>query len=714
MSDSPFDGSRKVASLAHQGLITVLDGQSFCLSSRTGDIQRGEPQGLFVLDTRLVSYWRLLLNSKPIELLACGNEEPFSAVFLGRSYPPEGQADSDLVVFRHRHVGNGMREVISIENHGLEPRRALLQLSCDVDFADLFEVKESRVRSRGHHRYETSKKEMCFTLLGEVEKQVQIHFTDDVEVSRDTATWDSVIEPGGSFETCIEVKLQLDRKSVAPVFCCGVDPSGSVPNQRLVRWKANLPKMKTDDPRFDSCLERSREDIGSLRIFDPEHPDVPILAAGAPWFMTVFGRDSLITAWMALPAERNLGRGVLEILARFQGSEVNHRTEEQPGKILHEMRFGDATGISLGGGETYYGSIDSTPLFVMLAGELHRWDPQDETVERLAPNIDAALTWIEEYGDRDGDGYVEYERSNESSLANQGWKDSWDAIRSANGRLAEPPIALCEVQGYVYAAYRAAQYLAADRNETATAERYRKRADDLWERFNRDFWIEDEGFYALALDGNKNPVDGIASNVGHCLWTGIVDPRRAESVADRLLSEEFFTGWGLRTLSSAMAAYNPVSYHNGSVWPHDTAIVAAGLKRYGFGRHAERLIRAQIDAAIANDFRLPELFAGFPRTRMPFVASYPTSCSPQAWAAASPLLWLRTMLGFQPDLSNQQVWVDPGLPRGINEFSLEGIRLHDRQVSIHISGADVSFEGLEGLKVLRHAHPFADFPRGRE
>ncbi len=341
----------------------------------------------------------------------------------------------------------------------------------------------------------------------------------------------------------------------------------------------------------------------------------------------------------------------------------------------------------------------------MLLGELRRWDPRNELVDRLLPHADRALEWIESFGDRDGDGYVEYERRGEHGLVNQGWKDSWDAVRHADGTLARPPIALCEVQGYVYAAYLARAHFALETGDQTTYQRYRSKARDLRRRFNEDFWLDELGTYALALDGDKKPVAAAASNVGHCLWTGIVDCERAEAVADRLLGDDLFSGWGIRTLAASMPAYNPASYHNGSVWPHDNAICAAGLTRYGFIDHAHRVIAAQLDVAATTQGRLPELFAGFPRREVAVPAAYPTSCSPQAWAAASPLLWLRTLLRLDPWASRRQVWLAPRLPRDIGRLHVEGIAIGDTQITIHIEDDDLDVEGADGVDILTEPRP---------
>lgn len=704
---SPYAGTSPVASLAStEGVVTLVEGQTFALSGRSGDMAADFPQGLFVHDRRVLSQWELRLNGHRLEPLAVDLTAPFGARFVGRGAPVDGHADADVVVFRHRHVGRGMRERIVVVNHGLRPAGFQLELTCDADFAGVFEVKDNRVERRGEHRSSITPTDLTFTHHDtDLERSVRVTPSAAPTIGHGLVAWKGTLEPGATWETCVGVTVVIDETDLEPLFSCGGRDLDSLPQQRMASWRATLPVVASDDDSLSEAITRSAEDLGALRIFDPDHPELPILAAGAPWFMTVFGRDSLLTAWMTLLADPSLAHGVLETLARFQGTEERPDIEEQPGKILHEMRFGTSAVLALGGGSIYYGSVDATPLFVMLLGELRRWDARSDLVDRLLPHADRALAWIEEYGDRDGDGYVEYQRTTEHGLANQGWKDSWDAIRHADGRLAEAPIALCEVQGYVYAAYVARAQIARDAGDHSTFERYRAKAVDLRRRFNEDFWLDERRGFALALDADKQPVEVATSNVGHCLWTEIVDVDRARTVAAQLSGPDLFTGFGVRTLSAAAAAYNPVSYHNGSVWPHDNAIVAAGLARYGFVEEALRIISAQIDVARCHHGRLPELFAGFDRGELSVPASYPTSCSPQAWAAAAPLLWLRTLLRFDPWATGGTVWLDPHLPAGIAELTVSGISVADQELTVAVDRREIRVEGAGDLEVVLEPRP---------
>jgi glycogen debranching enzyme len=406
---------------------------------------------------------------------------------------------------------------------------------------------------------------------------------------------------------------------------------------------------------------------------------------------------------MTMLVDPDLALGTLQTLARFQGAEVDPRTEEEPGRILHEMRFGETASLALGGGRVYYGTVDATPLFVMLVGELSRWGNRRDEVDALLPAADAALQWIGDYGDEDGDGYVEYQRTTDRGLQNQGWKDSWDSMRYADGTLASTPIALCEVQGYVYAALRARAHCATEAGDDELAASLHGRADALKRRFNEDFWVEtpDGGYLAMGLDRDKRRIDGLGSNQGHCLWTGIVDEDKAPLVVRALMSGAMFSGWGIRTLADTNGGYNPISYHCGSVWPHDNAICAAGLMRYGFVQEAHRVMRGLVDASPWFGDVLPDLFAGMPREELRFPVSYPTSCSPQAWAAASPLLFLRTMLRFEPDIRRSLLHLAPAVPEWIGRLHLERIPIMGGHLEIDVTGEAVEIvEAPDGLKIV--------------
>lgn len=684
------------------GTITIVEGSAFCISNAAGDVVPGAPHGLIYRDTRFLSELRIRIDGQWPEPLAAEVTDPFGATFVLQAQPAPGRADSQVLVARHRYVGRGLREDVVVRSYAATPIRCSLELLLGADFADVFEVKEGRATGDGHATITVDGGRLVFThARGSFARGVIVTFGGITpELREGGAVYDLVLAPGEERGACVQVTPVMAGRPITPRYLCGRPVERATPTERLEAWRRKLPTITSGQETFDALLRRSTEDLAALRLFDPQYPDRPVLAAGAPWFMTLFGRDSLITSWMTMLVDPDLALGTLQTLARYQGRDVNPVTEEQPGRILHEMRFGEAATLALGGGHAYYGSVDATPLFVMLLGELARWGTRPAEVDALLPAADRCLSWIDEFGDRDGDGYVEYERATDHGLRNQGWKDSWDGIRDADGRIPEAPIALCEVQGYVYAALIARAYFAAERDDRELAGRLKRRADALRAAFNRDFWLEDCGWFALALDRDKQPVDALASNMGHCLWTGIVDDEKAPLVAARLLSDDCFSGWGVRTLARSMTGYNPLSYHAGSVWPHDNAIIAAGLVRYGMVEEAQRVVEGLVAAAPHFGLRLPELFSGLGREEFPFPVGYPTSCSPQAWAAASPLLMLRALLRFEPDVRRGRLHVAPVAPGWLGRVRLDRLPLAGGGVSLEVEDRALTVHDLPpGLMV---------------
>lgn len=685
------------------GSVTLIEGVTFCICDQAGDIHPGSGQGLFFRDTRLLSRWELDVDEVDVEPLAVQSSVPYAAAFIGRRPPRPGLADSTLLVVRRRYVGNGMREDITVRNVGREAAAVRLTLYAASDFADLFEVKEDRVRHRPDIQSTAERDRLWLSYQTDMmARAVTITATANPVTATGKLVWQPVIAPRTDWVVSVQVTPSIDGHEVPVSYSPGQPIEQTRPAEALAAWRAHTPAISTPDEPLTRLLAASAEDLGALRIFDTEHPDRPVIAAGAPWFMTLFGRDALLTSWMVLPLDASLALGTLQTLARLQGRKVEPRTEEEPGRILHEVRSGLDSQLALGGANVYYGSIDATPLFVMLLGELRRWGLASSEVEALLPHADRALAWIQHYGDRDGDGFVEYQRATDLGLVNQGWKDSFDAISFASGQLAEPPIALAEVQGYVYAAYLARAHFARAAGEQQLARHWATQAAELKRAFNKLFWLPDHGYYALALDRSKRPVDALASNMGHCMWTGIVDEDKAPAVAERLLSADMFTGFGVRTLAVSMGAYNPMSYHNGSVWPHDNAIAAAGLMRYGFVEAAQRIATGIFDAAERLGGRLPELFCGFDRSEFTDPIPYPTACSPQAWASASPLFLLRTLLRFDPWIPFGRIWCAPVVPDRYLPLRIEALHLAGADVTIEVRRDGWTLQGLpEGIELVR-------------
>ena len=688
--------------------VTLVDGSTFAVSDSNGDIGGGV-HGLFMFDTRVVSGVGLSIDGCRVEPLSVEHHGPFAATFVGRVRRADGPADATLVVMRTRSAGGGMSERIEVRNYATAAVAVAVEMSVEADFASLFDVKAGLApHGSGSVPAFVSGSTVRFgSVAGSQTWSVSVRAEPEPELvpmadGKGELRWRVEIPAGSSWRGCVEFELSIGDRGFRLAHPCGVPIERALHASRLDSWRSSVPTLRSDDPVLDAAVWRAHEDLGALRIFDPDHAERVVVAAGAPWYMTLFGRDSIITAWMALITEPDLALGVVASLADLQGSTVNPITEEQPGRILHEVRYDQDTMRTLGGRSAYYGSVDATPLFVMLVGELARWGVGRDVLAGFLPSVDAAMAWIEQFGDRDGDGYVEYQAATPSGLRNQGWKDSGDAIRYRDGMVASPPLALAEVQGYVYAAYVARAELASLFEDPGTAHRCAVRAATLKKRFNEEFWVHEHGWYAMALDADKRPVDALASNIGHCLWSGIVDQQRAGEVASRLGSPEMSSGFGLRTLASNMGGFNPLSYHCGSVWPHDSAIAVAGLARYHCDDVAAGLARGLLDAAGMHGGRLPELFGGFDRDDIGMPVRYPASCSPQAWASAAPLLMVRAMLGLEPNAAEGELRVRPIPLDGVTRMQLDGIRLNDHAVTVTVDRGDITVEGLPAGMRLEH------------
>ncbi|RMI30205.1 amylo-alpha-1,6-glucosidase [Nocardia stercoris] len=658
-------------------MVTLVDGSTFCLCDHAGDVEPGTPQGLFFRDARVLSRWELRVDGQRPEPLSVLSPEAFTAQFVLRRPPRAGAADSTVLIVRDRLVADGIKETITLENLGREATAVALELQVDADFVDLFAVKEGRAGS-GRAEVLVNGNELLLNDRSDRARGMAVSSSESATALPGKLSWRVVVPPGGRWQTEVLAQPTVANQRVQLPLRRGENYECSEPGIKIRSWRDTTTKLTTGNPILRSILQRTESDLGALLIRDQGRDGRAFVAAGAPWFMTLFGRDSLLTAWMALPLDTGLALGTLQQLAEMQGQRVDPLTEEEPGRIMHEIRRGPSGGLALGG-ETYYGTVDATPLFVMLLEQARRWGADTTVVRALLPAADAALDWIIHFGDRDDDGFVEYQRATDRGLINQGWKDSFDGINDAAGTLGQGPIALCEVQGYAYAALRARAELAAEFGDDDRAERLRDHAAELKTKFNEAFWLPERGWYAVALDGHKRPLDALTSNVGQCLWTGIVPDEQAEQLIERMASPEMDSGFGLRTLATSMGAFNPMSYHNGSIWPHDTALAVAGLLRYhhipGAIELATSLASGLLDAAAAFGGRLPELFCGFPRTRFRTPVPYPTSCSPQAWASAAPLLLVRSFLGLEPDVPRRTLTVLPHVPAQWGRVALTDMRL---------------------------------------
>jgi glycogen debranching enzyme len=635
--------------------LSVLDGSTFVLGDRLGDVRadEGREHGFFSEDTRFISRWVLRVGQTPLDLLSLNQSAYFDAqFFLTPQVGPDDQAPCSIV--RHRLVDHVWMEKVTVTNHLHKTNVMRVLLEVDADFADLFEIKDDVIPERDVSFTHDSH---CLTLaymVDDFQRSVSISTTSPAMITRDGFEYELELAPGEEWSTTFTI---APRAVQAGAQFSPREPRGSLEQMRKTKaaelevWLADAPEVEADDPAVLRTYRASLSDLAALRM----HPDLArgatLPAAGLPWFMALFGRDSLITSFQALPYLPGLAATTLRVLAERQATERDDFQEQEPGKILHELRFGELTARGKRPHSPYFGTSDATPLFLVLLDEYHLWTGDDALVRTLEPNARAALAWIEDSGDLDGDGYVEYQRRNlTTGLINQCWKDSWNSIQFADGTLAQGPIATCEIQGYAYDAQRRAARLAREVWDDPTlSEHLERRASDLKARFQRDFWMPERGCHALALDGDKRQVDGLTSNIGHLLWSGILDDAEAAATSERLLDEQLYSGWGVRTLGTREAGYNPLGYHTGTIWPHENSLIAAGLARYGHDEAAATIATAMLSAAPHFEYRLPEVFAGFPVALTTVPVAYPTASRPQAWAAGAPLLLLTTVLGLQPE-----------------------------------------------------------------
>ena len=669
--------TRPRRALKHDNTFAVLDSH--------GDIgaSAGGTDGLFNCDTRFLSHFELLLNGMQPLLLGSNLRDDNTLLTVDLTNP-DMYFDDHLVLPKDTlHVvrtiflwRDTFYQRLAIQNHGDRAVDLRLTMLFDSDFADLFEVRGLRRERRGTITREAVRPAttvLSYEGLDAKLRQTVLHF--DPTPSELTAT-------------TVSYRLSIAPKEFTPVCCsigCGApEPPKPIPLLRGLRaihrnlraMSHNAATVETSNDLFNEVLCRSMSDLYMLMTKTPQGP-YPY--AGIPWYSTTFGRDGLITALQMLWLDPRIAQGVLRRLAALQATADDPASDAQPGKILHEMREGEMAALREVPFGLYYGTVDATPLFVMLAGLYAERTGDDATIVELWPAIEAALAWIDGPGDPDGDGFIEYYRATEEGLANQGWKDSQDAIFHADGHLAEGPIALAEVQGYVYSAKLLAARCAKRLGRMQDAHRLKAEADLLAERFDAAFWCPDLGTYALALDGKKQPCRVRSSNAGQVLFTGIARPERALEVGDGLLRPNFFSGWGIRTIANTEARYNPMSYHNGSIWPHDNALIALGLARYGLKRSVERVFKGLFDAATYMEMRrLPELFCGFQRGRGRGPTLYPVACSPQAWASATPFTLIEASLGLQFDPAANEIRLhNPSLPSFLDEVVLRNLHLKD-------------------------------------
>ena len=672
-------------------LRVLKEGDSFAVFDQRGDVvpDVAAEAGFYHAGTRFISRWELLLyGRRPLRLsstisddnagfvadLTNGDLHDGGAIIIGH-----GQ----IHIARARTVqGSHFCERVRITNYGPDAVDAPVAFRFGSDFADVFEVRGTIRDRRGEHLGTESQADthvLRYRGLDGVDRRSRIRFSAAPDsVDGNVVGYGLHLEPHRTHELCVTISCEVgEATATGPWFETALARTRATFAERAMNGAA----LNSSSAALTRWLGRSTADL-HMMLTDTPHGVYPY--AGIPWFNAPFGRDGIITAWQLLWAAPALARGVLAFLAATQATVRDHSRDAQPGKIVHEMRTGEMAALGEVPFGCYYGTVDATPLFVVLAHAYHSRTGDRAFVDVLWPHIVAALDWIATDGDPDGDGFVEYARQSQRGLVQQGWKDSFDSVMHADGTLAEPPIALCEVQGYVYAAWSGAAELARARGDYATADEWRRRAERLRESFEAAFWCEELGTYALALDGQKRPCRVRTSNPAHALFTGIAAPERARRVAASLLDSPSFSGWGVRTLARGQARYNPMAYHDGSIWPHDNSIVAAGLARYGFMSEATRILDGMLDLSAAVDLhRMPELICGFERHDREFPTLYPVACAPQSWAAGAVYLLLQACLGLDVDAIRRRVTFNRAmLPESIDWLRITTLRVGESTVDL--------------------------------
>ncbi|MEH0974534.1 glycogen debranching N-terminal domain-containing protein [Micromonospora sp. CPCC 205546] len=657
------------------GTVSCIDGSTFIVSDTSGDVEASAatPVGLFAADTRFLSRWVLTVNGERLTALSVDDSQYYEVAFF---VVPGGQVDyvqADMSAIRRRRIGADMTELLTIFNYGEEEVELDVRWEVAADFADIFDIKfDIRDKAGSHYTHVGPEELRLGYRRGTFRREASVSASEPATFDPTGLRFTPRLRPGERWSTELRVVMRALRPDGvdlrAPVRARRPDEDTLPESVRA--WLAAAPTLDTENGALREVYHRSLVDLAALRFAPLSLGGASVPAAGLPWFMTLFGRDSLLTCLQTLPVTPSLATPTLRILASLQGARTDHVLEEDPGRILHELRYGESAAFEEQPHSPYYGTVDASPLFVVLLDEYERWSGDAALVRELEPEARAALAWIDEYADLTSTGYVWYERRNQvTGLENQCWKDSWDSISYADGRLPGFPRATCEVQGYAYdAKIRAARLARTFWDDPAYADRLEREAAALYERFNRDFWLDDRGYYALALDHDGTPVDSLTSNIGHLLWSGIVPPERAGRVAAHLMGPALFSGWGVRTLAEGQRRYNPLGYHNGTVWPFDNSFIAWGLRRYGFAAEAGRIAEGIIDAATYFQGRLPEAFGGFDRHVTRYPVRYPTAGSPQAWSSGACPLLIRTMLGIDPH--EDHLAVNPALPPAFDRIAL--------------------------------------------
>ena len=690
--------------------VAIHQGQTVLVSEQDGQIHWPSEKGLYFFDTRVVSSWRIYANGEPWELLNGGAISYYACrIFLtNRSVLTEDGTISPrtLGLTISRSIGGGMHEDLDITNNCMKPVRFQLEIALRCDFADIFEVKSGLIVRRGRITTEWSEPRQHLRTTyrnADFSRTVTIspaHPPKKAVYANGRLSFEVALQPGEEWHCCLLYALADGDRRFTPPRECIAQCHDSHHAETLADWLKHVVKIRTSNEEFYRLFRQALEDLAALRlpIADTDHM-VFLPAAGLPWFLAPFGRDSLIVSLQNTLIYPEFARGALEILGAHQAKEMDDYRDAEPGKIMHEMRYGELAHFKLIPHTPYYGTADATPLYLITLHAAWRATGDRTLLERHLETAQGCLYWIDNYGDRDGDGFQEYQTRSPVGYENMGWKDSGDCVVYPDGSLVKGPKALCELQGYVYDAWvRMAEVFDALGKPDRALE-LRVKAGALFDHFNEAFWDEELGFYAYALDGEKKKVLTVASNAGHCLWSGIVPPERAKKVVERLMAQDMWTGWGIRTLSANHPAYNPYNYQTGSVWPHDNAIIALGFKFYGFSAEAARI--AHDISTAASHFllnQLPELYTAFERDETTFPVQYIGANVPQAWAAGSAFMLTQALLGFLPDAPRNKLYVDPSLPRWLPDLTVQDLHIGKHKLDLRFwrDGEETAFEVIAG------------------
>jgi glycogen debranching enzyme len=690
--------------------IAIHQGQTVLVTEQDGRISWPSDKGLYFRDTRIVSSWSIYANGETWELLSGGAVNYYAArIFLtNKSVPTEEGTipPRTLGLTVSRSISGGLHEDLDITNNSMQPVRFQLEIALRCDFADIFEVKSGHIVRRGQITTQWSAARQRFHTAY---ANRDFHRAVAVSVTRAPCkgvsangrlSFEVALDPSEAWHACLLYTLEDGgQRFHAPKHCMGPGHD-SAHAETMAEWLNAVAKIETSNEEFYRLFHQALEDMSALRLPIKGTDQVAFLpAAGLPWFVAPFGRDSLIVSLQNILIYPEFARGALEILGSLQAKEDDPYRDAEPGKILHEKRYGELAHFKLIPHTPYYGTADATPLYLITLHAAWRATGDKGLLEQHLPTAEGCLAWIDEYGDRDGDGFQEYQTRSPAGYENMGWKDSGDAVMNDDGSPVKGPKALCELQGYVYDAWvRMAEVFAA-LGKPDRAQDLRTKAAALSVRFNQAFWDEELGFYAFALDGDKNKVLTVASNAGHCLWSGIVPPERAKRVVERLMSPDMWTGWGIRTLSANHPAFNPYNYQTGSVWPHDNAIIAMGFRRYGFADQAAQIAH---DISFAGSHfllnQLPELYTAFERNETNFPVQYIGANVPQAWAAGSAFMLTQVLLGFLPDAPRNKLHVDPWLPAWLPDLTMRNLRIGKHKFDIRFWREDAltEFEVVKG------------------